>query len=86
MSFLSFFFFFFFLIPFIIFSKHDLVLCVLPIINLQSKKPNPKPRSQPKPKPISLAIKSINPSNQQSTTTESNLPKSSKISQQPAKP
>ena len=49
-----------------------------PIINLQSKEPNPKP--------ISPAIKSINPSNQQSTTTKSNLPKSSKISQQPTKP
>ena len=64
----------------LVFSKHVLVLCSLffvffPIINLQSKEPNPKPRSQSNPKPISPTIKSINPSNQQSTTTESNLPK-----------
>ncbi|KAF3972897.1 hypothetical protein CMV_003644 [Castanea mollissima] len=43
--------------------------------NIKAKEPNSKPRPQPDPKPISPATKSKNPSNQQSTTTESNLPK-----------
>ena len=76
--------FFFFLIPFIIFSEHVLVLCVRP--HNQSREQRTKPQTQISTKPISPAIKSINLSNQQSTTTKSSLPKSSKISQQPVKP